>query len=332
MKKIFKKAWEFLTSGINKPPVDTNSAYGVAVQNGFKGSQKEWLKSIPEPSPKLLSEYALVVKQGYKGTFDDYRIQLVTGAPLSIGCKVEDRPLNRAERRSQLYGNNEEAIQKRRIEVLHNDHAEFQSKLNDMQAAASRQKQSLFTFTKDVLRFTERFIEKYECQAANRTMLTAQAPLYYRVVLFDLMMVIKTYGADKSYQSIAMDLVKFLEHRFKLNGLNSVMYRHKATVHYNERCEGMTNAILEYFTIPMSCGFIESTMVPADYLRGDQMESWERFRKSFYQKAIDVTYASAMCVNERAIVEAATRQNLLEHRNNKKHRARRVVGKTRRRA
>lgn len=55
---------------VNKP----KSAYDIAVENGFNGSQEEWLESLHGESA-----YQQAVALGYEGTVQDYYKATITG-------------------------------------------------------------------------------------------------------------------------------------------------------------------------------------------------------------------------------------------------------------
>lgn len=50
------------------------SAYSIAVRNGFKGTESEWLESLEGPAGK--SAYELAVDAGFEGTIDEWLSQI----------------------------------------------------------------------------------------------------------------------------------------------------------------------------------------------------------------------------------------------------------------
>lgn len=53
---------------------DFVSAYSIAVSNGFKGSEVEWLESLIGPAGK--SAYELAVDNGFEGSIDEWLDQI----------------------------------------------------------------------------------------------------------------------------------------------------------------------------------------------------------------------------------------------------------------
>lgn len=50
------------------------SAYSIAVRNGFKGTEEEWLASLVGPEGK--SAYEIAVEQGFNGTVEEWMEQI----------------------------------------------------------------------------------------------------------------------------------------------------------------------------------------------------------------------------------------------------------------
>ena len=76
-------------------PKDGESAYQIAVRNGFKGSEKEWLKSLEPKAPEDPKEprngesaYELAVKDEFKGSVKEYLDSLhgTAGRELDLTC------------------------------------------------------------------------------------------------------------------------------------------------------------------------------------------------------------------------------------------------------
>lgn len=69
---------------------DGKSAYEVAVENGYKGTEAEWLISlVGENGKDGKSAYELAVEGGYKGTLEDWLLSLV-GNEGSAGANGKD--------------------------------------------------------------------------------------------------------------------------------------------------------------------------------------------------------------------------------------------------
>ena len=79
--KIFDKAqnkWVIFPGSIGAPG---RSAYELAVQQGYKGTLDEWLKSIKGADGR--DAYTIAVEGGYKGTEEEYNNAL-TIAPVAV--------------------------------------------------------------------------------------------------------------------------------------------------------------------------------------------------------------------------------------------------------
>ena len=72
-------------------------AYGIAVKNGFVGTEQEWLKSLKGETG--LSAYDAAVKGGYQGTIEEFYVRLALEGTFSfwVGTAGEYNALSTEE-------------------------------------------------------------------------------------------------------------------------------------------------------------------------------------------------------------------------------------------
>lgn len=261
--------------------------------------------------------YEAAKKKGYSGTYEQWF--------------AENGPANRAERRNVEFAevDTNATVNRRRIKQ-EEEFNRFLAAVDRLLQAGKVHRWSVFTFGKNVLQELEKALVEYN----GRSMIQGRVETYVATYQWMLMNVvaqaITEYSGGKGLQAIALDLIKICEKYYKLNGLNGVLYRHKGHIHYNDRCEGMSIAIIRYFTQFLSKGAKEASMLPFDLLGTNELIPNEKFRRDFYQNAIDVTYSDIMQETERTNFAAQARKDQLEHEKNRRQRAKRVTRKKRR--
>lgn len=71
-----KNPVSIITPGV--PGEDGDSAYDIAVKNGYKGSQQDWLATFKgQAGQNGLSAYQVAVQNGYNGSISDWLLSLV---------------------------------------------------------------------------------------------------------------------------------------------------------------------------------------------------------------------------------------------------------------
>jgi hypothetical protein len=137
------------------------------------------------------------------------------------------------------------------------------------------------------------------------------------------------YSDRKGLQAIGMDLMRFVEDNFYVKNLASVMHRHRQYIHFNERCEGMSLAVLEFFDKQLPRFVTDTANVPFDYLDDNDMENWHSFQRRFYANAIDITYVGFMKQIEKTSYAAQAKQDSINIQKNRRQRSKRLSKKNR---
>jgi hypothetical protein len=238
---------------------------------------------------------------------------------------------NRSVRRNDEFAEvKDDSNIKRRHMKQTAEYEKFLGVLERLKEAGRIHRWSTFTFGKYVLEELEKAVLLYTNASTNQGRISTTVSAYQWILFHHVAKVILEYSNGKGLQAIALELIKISEKYYKLKGLNGVLYRHKGHIHYNDRCEGMSIAILNFFVQHVPTGTLEEAMYPFDMLPVSEVYSDEMFRRTFYQKAIDVTYAEVMEQVEKTNYAAQARKDQQEHEKNRRQRAKRVTRKNRR--
>ncbi|HEX9136547.1 MAG TPA: hypothetical protein VF905_06340 [Nitrospirota bacterium] len=240
-------------------------------------------------------------------------------------------PANRSARRANEFAEvNEETSVKRRRAKQQAKYEEFLAVIERLKEAGRIHGWSVFTFGKNLLAALETAIGDYTCRSMIQGRVENHVSAYQWILMTDVSKALMEYSGGKGLQAIALDLLKICEKYYKLNGLNGVLYRHKGHIHYNDRCDGMSTAIVRFFAQHVPSGAKEAAMAPIDLLSNNELIPNEMFRRTFYIEAIDRTYSEIMKQTERTNFAAQARKDQQEHEKNRRQRAKRVTRKKRR--
>lgn len=133
---------QVLRGNVHRLDTLTISAYGIAVQNGFEGTEEEWLASLKGEKGETgeqgiqgiqgetggkgeagKSAYQYAVESGYEGTEEEFAIQLANGG----GDEVVVSPIAPTDEKAKLWINpdeeDEEIVGIESVEATHNDSA-----------------------------------------------------------------------------------------------------------------------------------------------------------------------------------------------------------------
>lgn len=201
---------------------------------------------------------------------------------------------------------------------------EFKDKLVKTMEQAKTYHWSLFLFTQTVLELTERSMQEYENNCKKKALIDAYMPNYFHVVMKHACDSIIEYSGRKGLSGIGMELMRFVESNFRLKGIQGVFYRHRQHLHYSDRCEAMTVAILSFFTQNIAKTTMDYATKPFDYLTDEDMTEWELVSKEFFRKAVDEYFADAVKHIERTNYAAQARRDNQEHQKNRRQRSARV--------
>lgn len=242
------------------------------------------------------------------------------------------QPLNRRERRAAEQKKEQfeqkciaaEEDMKKRVATLRYD-------VNGVTKYAHEKNMSLYQYTKDVLGIVENFFNSYEREAVKMQLVDRFMPNLYYAVMNVVALDIKAYAGDRSYQPIAIDLIKFVERQFCLTSLTDVMARNKGQVQFNDRCDAMARSILHFFRIKEKTGLGYGRLLPFDYLNDAELTDWEEVRRSFNRHAIEGHYVDLMRDMDKMDHSERTRHDRQDHDNNRRQRARRIAKQSNRR-
>jgi hypothetical protein len=259
-----------------------------------------------------------------------YEVARQHGYPHSYQRWLADLP--RKERRAVEFANEtEEAFLSRQRQKQWTEYEAFLKVLSVLEESGRIDHWSPFTFTKNVLSTVVtvyknylRDSEKYKPQADGKSETDNFVSIYQWLLMKNAAIAIMRYTNGKGLQAVAIDLVKMVETYYHVHGLNAVLYRHKGHIPYNDRCEGMSLAILRYFSGHVPTEIMNSSVIPLDYAPEEDLIPNDRFRKSFFQEAIDVTYSNAMKHVERNSMAVTVRKDQQEFEKNRRQRSKRL--------
>lgn len=201
---------------------------------------------------------------------------------------------------------------------------EFKDELVNMVEQAKIHNWSLFKFTKDVLMMTEDTMVEYEQNCTKQALIDVYMPNYFHVVMKHACDAILEYSGRKGLSGIGMELMAFVESNFRIKGIQGVFYRHRQHLHYSDRCEAMSVAILSFFGQNIAKTTMDYATKPFDYLSEEDMTEWDLVVKEFFRTAIDEHFANAVKHIERTNYAAQTRLDNKEHQKNRRQRSARV--------
>lgn len=201
---------------------------------------------------------------------------------------------------------------------------EFKDGLITLMEEAKIHNWSLFSFTQEVLNRTEDTMVEYEKNCTKQALIDAYMPNYHHVVMKHACDSILEYSDRKGLSTIGMELMKFVSENFRIDGIQSVFYRHRQHLHYSERCEAITVAILMFFGQNIAKTTMDYATKPFDYLADDEMTEWELVSKEFFRTAIDEFFANTVKHIERTNYAVQARRDNQEHQKNRRQRSARV--------
>lgn len=277
-------------------------------------SKKTELKCDPDPTVGV-SAYEVARRHGYPHSYQRW---------------LADLP--RKERRAAQFSNEtEEEFLSRQRKKQWTEYEAFLKVLSVLEDSGRIDHWSPFTFTKNVLSAVTtsymnylRESEKYKLQPDGKSEADNFVSVYQWLLMKNAALVIMRYTNGKGLQAVAIDLIKMVETYYHVHGLNAVLYRHKGHIPYNDRCEGMSLAILRYFSGHVPREVLNSTIIPLDHASPEDLIPNDRFRKAFFQEAIDVTYSNAMKHVERTNMAVTVRKDQQEFEKNRRQRSKRL--------
>lgn len=122
---------------------DGKSAYEVAVDNGYVGTEEEWLRSLRGPDGR--SAYQVAVDNGFEGTEEEW-LESLKGKGVSVHNLLEDRDALDAHPISAISG-----LQST-IDNLHETDSNLQDSVFDVSEEVKKKQDTVLTMSaQDVL-------------------------------------------------------------------------------------------------------------------------------------------------------------------------------------
>jgi hypothetical protein len=201
---------------------------------------------------------------------------------------------------------------------------EFKESLEKAMSQGKEHRWSLLIFTQTVLSLTEKQIFGYQDKCLKKHLIDKYMPNYYHVVMKHAVESIVQYSEGKHLSGIGLELMRFVEEHFRIKGIQGVFYRHRQHLHYSERCEAMSIAILSFFSQNIAKTTMDYATKPFDYLTDEDMTEWELVIKEFFRKAVDEYFNDAVKGIERSNYATQARRDNQEHQKNRRQRSARV--------
>lgn len=204
----------------------------------------------------------------------------------------------------------------------------FKDGMDAMVETAKINNWSVFKFVKEALERTEEALLEYRNACTKPHLVDACMPNYYSVCMKHAVDAIVLFSGRKNLSGVGMELMSFVELHFRLKNIHSVFYRHRQHLHYSERCEAMSVAILSFFGQSISKTAMDYATKPFDYLTDEDMVEWDLVQKEFFRKAVDEYFADAVKGIERENYSAQARRDNHEHQKNRRQRSARMKKQT----
>lgn len=267
-----------------------------------------------EASLANLTDYEVAVRQGFVGTEEQW---------------LANQP-RKVRRKHQFADQTADDIRARSFESQKVFMTTLLSKMNTL----VRDNHTSFHETvKKLMELAEKEIYHYRCRARRKDLVTSHlspADIVITKILVEHIVMAGHRAAVNNMSIIGTDLMKFVEDVLRVQHLNGVLYRHKATVTHTVRTETMADSIINYFRTIDPLNASELSNTPFDYLDDVVLITNEDFRRAFFKEVVDDRYCANLRVNEKRDYDEKERLRSATKKNGRKHRQRRVKEASRR--